>query len=104
MPFASYAGSYSIGVPYASIKEVKEFPTEAEASPEEVLVLEAPVSEPESVPADASEEVLSAEVDPSEAVPSVVVPSAAAVPAASVPEAPAAGVTVGAGVAVGAGV
>ena len=57
---------------------MKEFPTEAEASPEEVLVLEAPVSEPESVPADASEEVLSAEVDPSEAVPSVVVPSAAA--------------------------
>ena len=98
MPFASYAGSYSIGVPYAFMKEVKEFPTEAEASPEEVLVLEAPVSEPESVPADASEEVevLSAEVDPSEAVPSVVVPSVAAVPAASVPEAPAAGVTVGA--------
>ena len=87
MPLASYAGSYSIGVPYASMKEVKEFPTEEEASPEEVLVLEAPVSEPESVSADASVEVPSAE-----AVPSVVVPSAAVVPAAAL-SAEAAGVT-----------
>ena len=76
------------------MKEVKEFPTEEEASPEEVLVLEAPVSEPESVPADASEEVPSAEADPSEVVPSVVVPFAAVVPAAA-PSAEAAGVTVG---------
>ena len=71
------------------MKEVKEFPTAEEASPDVAPVPAALASELVSVPVEASV----VEVPSAEAVPSVVVPSAAAVPAASVPEAPAAGVT-----------